>query len=142
MTLKTRQQAQRGFTMVEILVALFIFSVAILSIASLAAALQNAQRNNEFLARAAQASKVIVEQLRTNSASYMICGLSEQDVTVDYTPTLETSQLVNGHAYVKTTCVDKVYGIKRIDVRLTYEVNGLTKTVQTATYVGNGGLYQ
>ncbi len=89
-----------------------------------------------------QASKVIVEQLRTNASDYVECGLGEQDVTVDYSVTLATSQLVNGHAYVRASCVDRVYGIKRLDVRLTYEVNGATKTVQTATYIGNGGIYQ
>ncbi|MBI3889160.1 hypothetical protein HY312_01090 [Candidatus Saccharibacteria bacterium] len=129
--------------MVEILVAMFIFTLAILSITSLATSLQAAQRNNEYLGRAVQASKVIIEVLRTNSASYVECGIgTEQNITEDYSSTLATSQLVNGHAYINATCVDRVYGIKRIDLRLTYEVSGITKTVQTATYIGNGGIYQ
>ena len=130
-------ERQHGFTIVETLVAISIFAIAIISIATLAGSLQQSHRNNQYLNVAMTEAKDIIEMAR--STEY---GSLQYGSTVDKTSELTDSNLPNGTASMTTNYVEGTYGLKRIDVTVSYVVNSDTRTVQLSSIIGLWGTAQ
>ena len=137
--MKRTTHPQSGFTIVEVLVAIAIFAVAIISIATLAGSLQQAHRNNQYLGTAMTAAKDIVELARSTEYGDLKYG-----TTTDKTSYLNENgiKLPGGTASMTTNYVEGTYGLKRIDVTISYVIGSDTRSVQLSSFIGLWGTSQ
>ena len=134
------RQRQQGFTLVEILVVMFMFSAAIITMSSLFSYIQYAQRAVQYLDIATRAARAQVEYLRNGRYSTLSSG-----TPVDFTSTLP-SALPNGSTGVVTVSnAPGISGVKKLDVKVEWPVNGNGATRKSTTLtalIGASGLTQ
>lgn len=131
-----KPKLQTGFTVIEVLVAVSIFAISIISIATLAASLQQAHRNNQYLAIASTAAKDIIEIARNTEYGSLKYG-----ETINKNSILP-SNLPNGNASLTTVYVEGTYALKRVDVTVTYTVGTDTRKVMLSSFIGLSGITQ
>ncbi|RYX78602.1 prepilin-type N-terminal cleavage/methylation domain-containing protein [bacterium] len=133
-------QRQQGFTLVEILVVMFMFSAAIITLSGLFSYIQYAQRDVQYLDIATRAARAQVEYLRNGKYSTLSTG-----TPVNFTPSLPDT-LPNGSTGVVTVSnAPGISGVKKLDVKVEWPVNGNGATRKSTTLtalIGASGLTQ
>lgn len=132
-----RLASMQGFTIVEVLASLFAFGVCLAGITSIGISIQQAQRNVTYQTTATRSASIIIEQMRSRNNSDPCT-----DTDVDQTMYLEGTGLPDGHSSLKITCVNKLYGIRRLEVVVSYKVGSETRVVRQVAMIGIGGIYQ
>lgn len=141
MNVKTdNRQRQQGFTLVEILVVMFMFSAAIITMSSLFSYIQYAQRDVQYLDIATRAARAQVEYLRNGRYSTLSVG-----TPVNFTSSLPDT-LPNGSTGVVTVSNSAgMPGVKKLDVKVEWPINGnetAKKSTTLTAIVGASGLTQ
>jgi len=131
--LHTKRQA--GFTLVELLVAVIVLSIAITGIASLYYTMQIAQARAQNLDLATRAARTEIEILRNNSYNSLTPGS-----TIDFTASLPSSLPHDKKGTVDVT--QPVDGLRHVDVTITYTDFGKTETVKLSSNIGVIGIGQ
>ncbi|OGL22184.1 hypothetical protein A2707_02505 [Candidatus Saccharibacteria bacterium RIFCSPHIGHO2_01_FULL_45_15] len=131
----TKRNNIQGFTIVEILVVIFMFSTAIITLSSLFSYIQYAQRDVQYLDIASRAARAQVEYLRNGKYSTLSAG-----TPVNFTSSLPTT-LPSGSSGVVTVSIPTgMTGIKRLDVRVEWPVGNVTKSTTLTALIGASGL--
>lgn len=139
----SKQQNLRGFTIIEVLVAMTIFSIGIIAISGLASAIQMAQRNNQYLNIASIVAKDIIENTRNNNqVDSLQYGVVIQNLNLNDDDQKLLNSLPNGQASLKATFTPGTYGIKNLEVTVTYTVGTDVRTVFMSGYGGAQGIVQ
>lgn len=129
-------QNQTGFTVVEIVVVIVIFSMAIVTLGTFIGTVQSAQRNGQYLDIATNAAKDQIEQLRNSNYSLLIPGQ-----TINITSSLPSTLPANktGTALISDPALPN---LKRIDVTINYTIGTNPRVVKLSALIGESGLTQ
>lgn len=122
-----------AFTMVELMVTTVVFSICIVSIASLFYTTQTIQRSNRLTNLATREAQSEIEVLRNNSYSSLTPG-----ETIDFTSSL-SSELPNSRQGTVVVS-EPSSGLRRVDVTVSYADNGKTKDVTLSSMIGILGI--
>lgn len=128
-------QNQKGFTIVELLVAIIIIGITTASISSLFISIQNVQRKTSYLDSATRSAQREVESLRNDNYASLTAGQ-----TINFTSELPTSLPSNrsGTVVVSEPSAD----IKRVDVTVSYTDGGKQQVVKLSSLIGVIGITQ
>lgn len=126
---------QRGFTIVELLVAILIIGITTASISSLFISVQGVQRKTSYLDSATRAAQREVESLRNDNYGSLTAGQ-----TINFTSDLPTSLPANRSGTV--TVSEPSSDIKRVDVTVTYTDGGKQQVVKLSSLIGVIGITQ
>lgn len=127
---------QAGFTIIEIVVVIAVFSITILSMGSMFSSLQGAQRDVQYLDIATNAAKNEIEQLRNSNFSLLTAGQ-----TIDITSSLPSGLPPNTTGSVAISD-PSLLNLKRADVTIMYSVGTYPHTVKVSSLIGASGLTQ
>lgn len=126
---------QKGFTIVELLVAILIIGITTASISSLFISVQGVQRKTSYLDSATRAAQREVESLRNDNYGSLTAGQ-----TINFTSDLPTSLPANRSGTV--TVSEPSSDIKRVDVTVTYTDGGKQQVVKLSSLIGVIGITQ
>lgn len=129
---KTRQQ---GFTIVEILVVIFMFSASIITLSSLFSYIQYAQRDVQYLDIATRAARAQVEYLRNGKYATLTPG-----TPVNFTSSLPSTLPGESTGVVTVSIPSGMYGLKKLDVKVEWPVGGATKSTTLTALIGASGM--
>lgn len=130
---------EKGFTIIETLVAVGVFAISLLAITTLAASLQTAHQNNQYLALANTTAKAILEEKRNSQNTDLALGT--QAVSAASLPT----DLPYANAQLTVAQTDDVYGMRKLTAIVTYKIGGESgdeRQVRLTSYLGSFGLTQ
>lgn len=132
----SRHQHQSGFTIIETMVVIAVFGMAIAAMASFFATLQTTQRNAQYLESATNAAKDEIELLRNSNYT-----LLAPNTTINFTNNLpnDLPQNKQGFAAISDPGLPN---LKRVDVTITYTVGSNNRTVKMTSLIGASGLAQ
>lgn len=128
-------QQQRGFTIVELLVAIIIIGITVASISSLFISIQSVQRKTSYLDSATRAAQRQVESLRNDNYGSLSNGQ-----TINFTSELPTSLPSNRSGTV--TVSEPSADIKRVDVTVSYTDGGKQQIIKLSSLIGVIGITQ
>ena len=130
---------EKGFTIIETLVAVGVFAISLLAITTLATSLQTAHQNNQYLALANTTAKAILEEKRNSQNTDLALGT--QTVNTASLP----ANLPQSTAQLTVTQTDEVYGMRKLTAVVTYKIGGESgdeRQVRLTSYIGSFGLTQ
>lgn len=133
-SLLRRSRSSRGFTLIELVVALAVFGIITVSVISLVTVTQEAQRSEHYLDLANTAARQIVEQARNGSYDALQAG-----ETYDRTDFV-SEQLPEGEASLQVSASSDLPDFKRLDVDVSYKVGSLTRHAYASAIIGKGGI--
>lgn len=122
-----------AFTMVELMVTTVVFSICIVSIASLYYTTQTIQRSNRLTNLATREAQSEIEVLRNNSYNSLTPG-----ETIDFTSSLSSELPSSRQGTVVVS--EPTSGLRRVDVTVSYTDNGKTKNVTLSSMIGILGI--
>jgi prepilin-type N-terminal cleavage/methylation domain-containing protein len=125
-----------GFSLVEIVVALAIIGIMIVSLANLFIAIGVLQRQNRNLTLATRIAESKIEGLRNNHYN----ALAPSPPPIDFTNELPDELAEPRSAIV--TISEPTPGIKRLDITISYREGLQTKTIRLSSLLGNIGIAQ
>lgn len=134
MLLKRKTRRQAGFTITEMVVALTLFGLAVITIMGTMNTIQQAQRNERYLDLANTAARQIVEEARNGGYDSLAAGQ-----TYDRTSSV-ASTLPGGAASLAVSASSDLPDMKKLDVDVSYNVGTLTRHVYTTALIGKGGI--
>lgn len=120
--------------MVEIVVVIVMFSMAIFTMGTFIGTLQATQRNGQYLDIATNAAKDQVEQLRNSNYSLLIPGQ-----VIDFTSSLPNT-LPAGKTGTAVISDPSLANLKRVDITINYTVGSDPRTVKLSALLGESGL--
>lgn len=125
---------QDGFTLVEILVAIAVAGVMVISLSQVTTNYLFISQSGRYLNLANSYMEAKVEALRNSGYNSLNLG------TTNLTPSLP-SQLPVGRS-ASMTVTNPYNGIKQVALTISYKDRGLTRTHNYTTYVGELGVGQ
>jgi type II secretory pathway pseudopilin PulG len=127
-------QHETGFTMVEIVVVIVMFSMGIFTMGLFIGTVQGTQRNGQYLDIATNAAKDEVEQLRNSNYALLVAGQ-----TIDFTSSLPNT-LPAGKTGTAIISDPSLSNLKRVDITINYTVGSDARTVKLSALLGESGL--
>lgn len=128
-----KTKRQEGFTITEMVVALALFGLAVITIMGTMSTLQQAQRSERYLDLANTAARKLVEQAR--NGSYDGLALGTQNVK-----SFVSDDLPGKDATMTVSTSSTLPDIKKIDVDVSYKIGNYTRHVYTTALIGKGGI--
>lgn len=123
-----------GLTIVELIITILVLGIVAIAITNLFIGIQNEQRQAAYLTSATHAAQTEVETLRNNSYTSLTAGQN-----IDFTDQLPSSlPEAQGTVAVSTPEPD----LRRVDVTVSYVVNGATHNVVLSSTIGVIGISQ
>lgn len=133
MLIKRTTKRQDGFTITEMVVALALFGLAVVTIMGTMNTLQQAQRSERYLDLANTAARKIVEQSRNGSYDGLAVGTYNLASSV-------TDELPGKGATLVVSSSSSLPDIKKLEVDVSYKVGTVTRHVYTTALIGKGGI--
>lgn len=131
-----KRQSEKGFTIVEAVVGLLLFSFLIIIIASTYLTIQIAQYNAQSIDLANAAAKRLVEDTRNGKFNTVTAGNT-------YTRTdVIPEGLENGQAIMTVSQSTDAPGLKKLDIEVRYGQPGNARSVYTSAIIGKEGIVQ
>lgn len=121
-------QKQSGFTIVEIIVTLVVFSIGVIIVTLLITSIQFAQRNATYFSIATHAAKSKVEQIRSSGFDTVTDG---DTFTSELPSTLPSGKTGVVHVSIPVDAPKS----KKIEVTVTYPMGSTSKSVAITAYV-------
>lgn len=131
----SNKEQQQGFTIVEILVVIFMFSAAIITLSSLFSYIQYAQRDVQYLDIATRAARAQVEYLRNGKYNTLTTG-----TPVNFSSSLPSTLPSGSTGVVNVSTPSGMSGLKQLDVKVEWPVGGITKSTTLTALIGASGL--
>ena|SRR5687767_3883467 len=128
------KEKQNGFTVVELLITIVIFAVSVPAIASIITLIDGINDRSRDMAQINGLVENKIEGLR--SVSFV--GLTNG--TTDFTTSLASS--IASPRSATYTISSLSTAVKQIDVTVTYNDHGTTRTLSYRTYIGELGVGQ
>ena len=116
MLIKRTTKRQDGFTITEMVVALALFGVAVVTIMGTMSTLQQAQRSELYLDLANTAARQIIEEARNGGYDSLVAGQ-----VYDRTSVL-SDILPGGSASLSVTASSELPDMKKLSVDISYNV--------------------
>lgn len=126
---------QKGFTIVELLVAILIIGIMTASISSLFISINSLQRKISQIDSATRAAQRQIEVLRNDNYGSLTAG-----ETIDFTDQLPTSLPKDRSGVV--TVSEPTSDLKRVDVTVTYSDSGKQEKIVLSSLIGVIGITQ
>ncbi|MEX0934256.1 MAG: prepilin-type N-terminal cleavage/methylation domain-containing protein [Candidatus Saccharimonadales bacterium] len=133
--LSSSNKSQSGFTLVELLVAMSIFSLITVGIFQLFIAIDSMQRRTQRIEVATRAAEAKIESLRNNHYNSL-----EPDTTIVFTDELPDELPEPRSAEVNIT--EETPGLKQLEVTITYAQRPQDKTIVLTGVMGSIGISQ
>lgn len=128
-----QRENNRGFTVVEVLVAITVAAIVIGSLSSVVTAYVHVAQRGRYLNLANSYVEAKVETLRNQG--YNSLALGTTSLTAELTTQLPPSRSAS------MTISDQATGIKKVDITISYKDQG-TQSYGYTTYVGELGVGQ
>lgn len=123
-----------GFTLVEILVTIFLLGIATAAITSIFISIRNIQLQSAYYDTAHRAAAREIESLRNDSYASLTAGQ-----TINFTSSLPSSlPKATGTAVISSP----TESLRRVDATVTYKSQGKTKTYTLSSLIGEIGITQ
>src|SRR3990167_3685831 len=136
--MKPTKKDQSGFTVVELIVTMVVGAIFIASAILLYSSGQRlSQRHRDIVSANAFIEKEI-EALR--SAGYLSLVDGTTDITSELPSELQSPR--SGSLQIAPASVGATTGLKKVDITLTYNDQGTSRTYTYTTYVGELGVGQ
>ena len=130
----TQLKANSGFTIIELIISIVVFGFVAAGLAEVFTSVTDVQRNTNYLQLATTAAQTEVESLRNNNYDQL------QNGTINFTSQLP-SNLPGPHS--GTVIVSSPFtDIKRVDVTVSYNQDGLTENIELSSFIGIIGISQ
>lgn len=125
----------RGFTLVELIVAIALIGLMASGITSLYIAIEKTQRKTKLLETATRAGEKKIEELRNNHYNSL-----QNNTTITFTDELPGSlpSPRSGTASIS----EPIAGIKRVDLDITYKDGASSRKVELSSLIGVLGIGQ
>lgn len=123
-----------GFTLVEVVVAIGLIGIVVISISTLFTTIQSTQQRTARMESATRAAQRQMESLRNNNYTNLTAG-SNIDFTSQLPPNLKNA---NGTVAIS----EPNDGLKRIDITVTYKDGTTQQKVSLSSLVGILGITQ
>lgn len=133
--LKTSNDREQGFTLVELLISIAVISMATLGVASLFYTIQYTQRQSMYFDTANRSAQRQIEVLRNSSYNNL-----EDGEIIDFTSDLP--DILPGDKSGTVVVSEPTAGLKRVDVNVTFYDHGRKREVQTSSLIGVIGIAQ
>lgn len=126
---------QKGFTLVELLAAIFLLGLIITGISNLYISIETMQRKSYDLSVATRAGEKQIESMRNSQYGALVPGtpIDFSDELPDDLPDPKTGIV---------TVTEPELGLRRVDVAITYKDGAGTKTVKQSSFIGIIGIGQ
>lgn len=126
---------ERGFTVVEIIVVVFMFAGSIITLTSLFSYVQYSQRQVQYLDIATRAARSEVEYLRNGQYSTLTVG-----TPLSFTSRLPSALPAGSTGTVTTTIPSGAHDVKKIDVKVTWRTGSIDTSTTLSALIGASGL--
>ncbi|HTE22159.1 MAG TPA: prepilin-type N-terminal cleavage/methylation domain-containing protein [Candidatus Limnocylindria bacterium] len=126
---------QKGFSLVELVVAIGITGLLVVGITSLFITIETTQRKTRLLEIATRAGEKKIEELRNNHYNSL-----EADSVITFTDELPDTLPTPREATVAVS--EPTDGIKRVDLNITYKDGRINKEVELSSLIGVIGIGQ
>lgn len=134
MLIHRKMKRQNGFTITEMVVALALFGLAVITIMGTMSTLQQAQRSERYLDLANTAARQIIEEARNGGYDSLVAGQV-------YDRTSVVSDVLPGRsASLSVTASSELPDMKKLSVDISYNVGLYTRHVYTTALIGKGGI--
>jgi prepilin-type N-terminal cleavage/methylation domain-containing protein len=130
-----RLHNQRGFSIIELLIVIAVFSLSAGGIIGLFASIQGAQRRAEDLETARHAASLKIESLRNVNYNNLT-----PDETIDFTS--ELPQDLPGPRTGTVAVSEPEAGLRRVDVLVSYNNGPNQREVRLSSVIGAIGITQ
>lgn len=125
---------QAGFTITEMVVALTLFGLSIITVMGTMNTIQQSQRSERYLDLANTAAKQIIEEARNGGYEALVAGQS-------YDRTSSVSDTLPGRAAtLSVSASTSMPDFKQVDVDVAYNVGSVTRHVYSSAIIGKGGI--
>ncbi len=131
----TNHKNQQGFTLIELLITILVLGIVIASLGGMYYLMQVTQTKTAHYDLAVRAARTEIEDLRNNGYTGLIPGSS-----INFTSSLPSALPANKSGTVAIS--EPVYGLRRVDVTITYTDYGQPQTVELSSEIGFIGLGQ
>lgn len=130
-----RKKTSQGFSVVELIVSLVLFSLMVTALVMIITSVQTSQRIINYLDTAKNAAVSYTEQLRNSSD-----GLT--DGQINFTSSLPTSMPSGSQAIATIAPAAHDSEMKNVNVKITftYPAGGLERKVEINSVVGKNGI--
>jgi len=130
-----RKPSQKGFTLVELIVAIVIIGFMVTGITSLYIAVEKTQSKTRMLETATRAGEKKIEELRNSHYSALQNGS-----TINFTNELPNTLPSPRSGTVAVS--EPIAGIKRVDLNITYKDGNSDRKVELSSMIGVLGIGQ
>lgn len=125
----------QGFTLIEVLVVIFIFGVVSASLSQMFISVQSLQQQTVNVQLATQADQTEIESLRNSNYNSLTPGQS-----INFSSQL-SSQLPPGSSGIAQIS-QPMPDLRRVDASVTYNFGGTTRTITVSSLIGVIGITQ
>ncbi len=125
----------KGFTLVELIVAIAIIGLMTTGITSLYVAIEKTQRKTKLLETATRVGEKKIEELRNNHYNSL-----QNDSVITFTNELPDTLPSPRSGTVSIS--EPVAGIKRVDLNITYKDGSKDREVELSSFIGVLGIGQ
>ena len=131
---QSAKRAEKGFTITEMVVALTLFGLSIITVMGTINTIQQAQRSERYLDLANTAARQIIEEARNGGYEALVVGQT-------YNRTSSVSTVLPGRgATLQVSASSSLADFKRLDVDVTYTVGTQQRHVYSTAIIGKGGI--
>ena len=134
MSVMTQSVNNGGFTIIELIISILVFGFVAAGLAEVFTSVTDVQRNANYLQLATTAAQTEVESLRNNNYDQLANG------TISFTSKLPT--ILPSPRSGTVIISEPITGIKRVDVTVSYNQDGLTENIELSSYIGIIGIAQ
>lgn len=131
--MKANRTTQRGFTLVELVLAIAAFGVVALAVTEMFLSIQTIQRKSAYLESATRAAQQEVESLRNNNYNQLVDGQTLSFAVPEFLPAPKSGSV---------DISEPVAGIKRVDVTVSFTDHGQAESVELSSTIGVIGISQ
>ncbi|MCA9347908.1 prepilin-type N-terminal cleavage/methylation domain-containing protein [Candidatus Saccharibacteria bacterium] len=135
LNLQKSKQHQSGFTFVELIVTMAMFSVMITGIIKLYVVIGATQQKSSHIETANRAGEAKIESLRNLQYSNL-----DTDNPIDFTSELPDSLPQPKSGIIQVS--EPEPGLKRVDLTITYGTGSKAQTINQSSYIGILGIAQ
>lgn len=126
---------QDGFTIIELLVAIVLLGLSVVGITNLYINIEITQRKTQRLELATREGEKQIESLRNSEYNNLVPGS-----VVTFTNDLPDELTAPRSGTISVT--EPADGIRRLDLTITYDEQGTTKTIKQSSLIGRIGVGQ